>query len=216
VKPLRPFFLALLVAVAGAPGPRTAVASPDDAWIPPSDAELPEGYPSPSEPGRILVKWYPRARGAFVRVDGEWGGATSRAFWPLFRHIQQRDIAMTAPVVAEYGADVETSSQGTTDVAFLYPDPRTGTSGAAGDTVAVRDVEAQTVVSIAARGRYDVRSMREGVARLEQWLADNAGTWARAGAPRRLMYERPRWLRPVYSEIQIPIRPVPLCVGRGA
>ena len=66
------------------------------------------------------------------------------------------------------------------------------------------------VASVGVLGPYDTETMRTAIRELEAWLDENAGTWQRDGAVRRLMYERPSWLKGsrLYSEVQIPIRPV--------
>ncbi|MFN9971363.1 MAG: hypothetical protein ACK58T_15860, partial [Phycisphaerae bacterium] len=67
------------------------------------DTPLPVGYPDPTPPGAIDLKLYPSVRRA--EVSGEVKSLSSGGndgFWPLFRHIQRRDIAMTSPVEMEY------------------------------------------------------------------------------------------------------------------
>ena len=77
------------------------------------DTALPEGYPAPTPPGAIDVKSYPVVRRAVVegeiRPNGDAGG---EGFWPLFRHIQRRDIAMTSPVEMEYKESTPEKAEG--------------------------------------------------------------------------------------------------------
>lgn len=59
---------------------------------------LPEGYPAPTPPGAIDVKHYPSVRRAEYDVAGVGRAGMNGGFWPLFIHIQSRDIEMTSPV----------------------------------------------------------------------------------------------------------------------
>lgn len=209
-SPLRPRLLAgALVASSIVAAPGSGDTTPE--WRPPSEAGLPEGFPAPSAPGELRVKFYPRVRGAFARVEGRFDRATRLAFWPLFRHIKQEGIAMTAPVLAHYSKGIYDDDQGATDVAFLYPSRRSGPIRE-GDTVRVSDLDTMAVISVGVMGRYDVETMRRALDQLNRWLEDNAGTWQRAGTPRRLMYQRPSFWKGsrIFSEVQVPIRPAPL------
>lgn len=207
--------LLLLLGAAGAgPSLGCAHAGPGGAegrWRPPHEADLPVGFPAPSEPGRVLLKWYPATRGALVRVEGALRSASFRGFWPLFRHIQREGIEMTAPVVSDYESDVRTSERGAMDMAFLYPEPGLGTSGPVADTgVRVVDTPGLCVVSVGVEGSYDLASLRAAIACLDAWLAENGGTWRAAGAPRRLSYQQPLPFKRLYSEVQVPVAPAPL------
>ena len=62
------------------------------------EAPLPVGYPAPTPPGAIDLKRYPSVRRAEVSGSGDPDRKRNGAFWPLFNHIKQRDIAMTSPV----------------------------------------------------------------------------------------------------------------------
>ncbi len=80
-----------------------------------ASAPLPEGFPTPTADGEIEVKQYPAYRSATVQVNGDFGSASSRGFSPLFRHISDNDISMTAPVEAQYPAatlQADAASQG--------------------------------------------------------------------------------------------------------
>ena len=88
-----------------------------------ASAPLPEGFPTPTADGKIEVKQYPAYRSATVQVTGDLGSASSRGFSPLFRHLSDNDISMTAPVEAQYPAETlqaNAASQGNTAVSFLY------------------------------------------------------------------------------------------------
>jgi hypothetical protein len=160
----------------------------------------------------VLVKWYPSSRGAFVRLAGDLRMATWRGFWPLYRHIQTEGIAMTAPVVSQYGDDVRHADRGGMEMAFLYPSPTLGAARARSEGgVRVLDGPPLCVVSLGVvGGAYDLESLRTAVATLDRWLADNAGTWRAVGPPRRLAYQQPLPFKRLYSEVQVPIAPVAL------
>ncbi len=63
------------------------------------EAPLPVGYPSPTPPGCIELKTYPKVRRAQIESKATGG---QNGFWPLFSHIQKRQIAMTSPVEMDY------------------------------------------------------------------------------------------------------------------
>lgn len=64
------------------------------------EAPLPKGYPAPTPSGCIEVKTYPSIRRA--EIKGRDVGGEGNGFWPLFQHIQSRNIAMTSPVEVDY------------------------------------------------------------------------------------------------------------------
>ncbi|MDP1270749.1 hypothetical protein, partial [Klebsiella pneumoniae] len=88
------------------------------------------------------------------------------AFGPLFRHIQNRDIAMTAPVEADVpalsrerreAADGQ-GPRGRTammTVSFLYRTVEQGQTGPAEERVRVVDAKPTTVVALGLRGGMD-------------------------------------------------------------
>jgi len=189
------------------------------------DTALPVGYPDPTPPGAIDLKNYPSVRRGIVEgevtKDGDAGGD---GFWPLFRHIQRRDIAMTSPVEMEYIAEPEKTAQaeGQADaraqddkgqserwkMAFLY---RRAEQGEAGDDqadkrVKVVDEPPLLVISIGMKGNYSRELIDEGEKQLEKWLAEQS-RFVRAGGTRALYYHGPS-LRPwrKWAEVQIPVR----------
>lgn len=168
------------------------------------DTPLPDGYPRPTAPGVMEIKTYPVVRRAQVtgngdRDDGMRGRGSTAAFWPLFRHIQQRDIAMTSPVEMDYTDDGWT-------MAFLYRQTDQGPEGRAG-SVEVFDAPPVTVISIGVRGDLDSNELNERIEALRSWV-ESSGEWVVAGDPRKLSYNGPdvraarRW-----HEVQLPIRP---------
>jgi hypothetical protein len=172
------------------------------------DAQMPAGYPAVTEAGRIEVKTYPATRTAVHTKEADFDRGLNDSFWPLFNHIKDRRIEMTAPVISDYPADVApTVRSGRMSVAFVYPSPATGTPGAAG-RVEVVDVPPMTVVSIGVKGSYTMSTMLPALKKLEAWLKTEGREWVAEGQPRRLFYNNPMW-RPGWtlnSEVQIPIR----------
>jgi len=175
------------------------------------DTPLPDGYAPPTPPGAIEIKRYPALRRAEISGEtnpdfGSWAG-----FYPLFQHIKERGIAMTSPVEMDY---VEWSRSradappmpGEWTMSFLYRTPELGPTGSDGP-IEVVDTQPMTVLSIGIRGPYGLAITREGLARLEKWLAEQ-DQWERAGEVRTLHYNGPsvpsvrKW-----SEVQVPVRP---------
>jgi len=164
-----------------------------------TEAPLPEGWPRPSAPGVIRIKTYPSVRTAWARD----AGGSNRRFMALFRHIQKRDIAMTAPVVMEYDSGADAPER-TGAMAFLYRRVGQDQAGRFG-SVAVGDEEPVNVVSVGVKGAYFESKFRRAFAELRDWLAENP-EWRPAGMPRVLAYNSPFmpwWLK--YSEVQIPV-----------
>ncbi len=173
-------------------------------FSPTLEAPLPDGWPAPSLPGLIRIKSYPSVRAA--RVQETTGD--NRQFMTLFRHIQDRHIAMTAPVVMGYPAEAaqqQSEAQAAISMAFLY---RQTTQDAVGQfgTVQVEDEKPLQVVSIGLKGSYAERNFQDALATLRDWLKSHP-EWAIAGAPRVLAYNSPFlpfWMK--YAEVQIPVR----------
>ncbi len=166
-------------------------------FTPLMQAELPEGVPGFVAVDEIELREYPSYR--MVRADMR--GGSMAAFWPLFQHIQRREIAMTTPVQMDRPAeDGEPGS-----MAFLYGSPDLGPLGHDG-RVEVVDQPAVTVLTIGARGYETVDRLDDLRHRLEAWLAANPGYEA-AGALRTMGYNSPtvRGDRR-YFEVQLPVR----------
>jgi hypothetical protein len=166
-------------------------------------APTPEGWPDVTPVERVELRSYPVVRAALVdQADLERGDDDSM-FMTLFRHIDRNEIAMTAPVEMRY----EDTAAGPrmTSMAFLYRTPELGGVGEEG-AVRVDDLPSQTYASTGLRGGYTIANYREGLARLQAWLAENAEVWRAAGPPRYLGYNSPfvlPFLR--YGEVQIPV-----------
>lgn len=172
------------------------------------DTPMPEGYPPPTPPGAIELKRYPLVRRAEVSGDMAPAIGMNIAFYPLFRHIQRRDIAMTSPVEMDYRAwrgEAGGPSEGWT-MSFLYRRPGMGAAGAAETGVTVRDVEPVTVLSIGMVGSPGVAQIEAALKSLREWLASQQG-WCEDGDARACFYNGPMdpW-RTRWAEAQIPVR----------
>lgn len=173
---------------------------------------LPVGYPRPTPAGAIEIKRYPVVRRAMVSGDGPAQSGGNRGFFPLFRHISNRDIPMTAPVEMEYPALGSGAGRAGGDgwtMAFLYESDADGPTGSFESGVIVEDAAPIVVLSIGVRGSYAIGPLRARVAELEAWLEASA-EWVRGEGPVRvLQYNGPsmppgnRWV-----EVQVPIRAV--------
>jgi len=175
---------------------------------------LPEGYPRPTPPGAMEIKYYPSVRRAEIRGgggkdDGMFGMNTAAAFFPLFTHIKQRDIAMTAPVEMDYEG-LERRGDGLVadswSMSFLYREPDLGPTGSDG-RIRVHDTEPVVVLALGVRGDLDDATMGRRLDDLEAWI-EARSDWERAGSPRTFGYNGPDMPRDRrWHEIQIPIRP---------
>jgi len=214
--PLRPLraigcFLSIVVLTACASAPTSsdgaaAMTTPDGEPVTPAviwgEAPLPAGFPPPGPIGAIVIKRYPAYRIAEKTSDEK--ASANRLFRPLFDHIQSRDIAMTAPVEMTYerAAPAQLSA-----MAFLYREPTMGETGAVEGGVSVRDVPAQTVLSVGVRGGYGEANFIAARRRLEAWLEAHPERFVIDGPPRYLGYNSPfvpGFMK--YGEVQIPVR----------
>lgn len=163
------------------------------------EAELPAGFPGFTAVDELELRHYPACR--MVRTEMKAGGPMG-AFWPLFQHIQENDIAMTAPVQVDWTEAGD--RQRPARMAFLYGDP-TKQPEQVGKDVAIENLPPTTVLSLGAIGdeRNDVvAAMRE---RLLGWLRDNP-QWVAAGPLRTMGYNSPMVGRDRrYFEVQIPV-----------
>jgi len=178
------------------------------------EAPLPEGYPAPTPPGALDIKTYPVVRRAEITAKGSTMVGMNFAFWPLFNHIKDRDIAMTSPVEMDYrGMEAEGNpyqldeSKGEWTMSFLYRQREQGPTGEAG-RVKVRDNDQVTVLSIGLMGPYGIGRVNEGLPILESWLEAHP-EWERAGDVRAFSYNGPQVRNATkWSEVQLPVRRV--------
>lgn len=165
---------------------------------PVKEAELPQGFPTYTPVGKIELKQYPAYRRASASGIAE--------FWMLFRHIQQNNVAMTAPVELDMGtADAARMRQ--RSMSFLYERPDQGATGKQG-FVEVNDVPAMQVLSIGCRGERTTASTEAARRRLLAWLDEHKRDYVVAGPLRIMGYNSP--FLPAarqFYEVQIPVRP---------
>ncbi len=167
-------------------------------------AALPEGFAAPTPPGAIELKRYASVRQAMFDRRKQRGSA----FFTLFRHIKDADIAMTAPVIMRgemAGGDSDEAS-----MAFLYRSTSQGETGLTNRGVLVEDTPPMTVLSIGFQGRDNQRRLNAMQLQLLEWLQsqpdDAAGRWQRDGSFRLLGYNGPdtatadKWW-----EMQVPV-----------
>ena len=185
------------------------------------EAPLPQGYPPPTPAGTMEIKTYPSVRRAEVTASGNSNLGSNLAFWPLFNHIKERDIAMTSPVEMDYrgmasedGTSLD-ESKGTWTMSFLY---RTSDLGPTGEDGRVKIVDAPpvTVLSIGMRGGYGMSKVNEGLEKIHEWLAANP-QWKACGEPRALNYNGPAVrMKDKWSEVQIPVTLTPSAADSAA
>jgi len=172
------------------------------AFRPVEQADLPKGFPGFRALGELELRRYPAYRLARTRMGA---GGSNGAFWPLFRHIQDNGIAMTAPVQTDYAASDGGAARPAT-MAFLYGDPAT-TPDEVSDRVEVVDVPAATVLSIGANGNERKDRIAALEQRLRAFVAASDGAWQVCGELRVMGYNSPmvRGERR-YFEVQLPVR----------
>ena len=167
---------------------------------PKEEAPLPEGFPELTPVGEIRLQQYPKYRLAKTEMTLLEG----RAFWTLFNHIKEREIAMTAPVEMTYAADEKGTKK--TSMSFLYRSTEQGELGTT-DKVEVVDVPAQFAISIGIRGNANRERVADAKRRLEAWLQSHSGEYEPSG-PLRVMNHNSPFVSESkqYSEVQIPVR----------
>jgi len=174
------------------------------------EAPLPVGYPAPTPPGAIEIKSYPSVRRAEFSSSGNSGAGSFGAFWPLFNHIKEREIAMTSPVEMDY-REMTRDTDGLLDdrkgnwtMSFLYREADLSPVGKDGQ-IAVVDTKPVTVLSIGLKGAYSMKRTNEGLRMLREWLDAHPG-WTAVGDPRQFSYNGPairnadKW-----SEVHLPV-----------
>lgn len=165
------------------------------------EAPLPVGFPKPTPIGEIRVQQYPKyrlARTDMTLIEG-------RAFWTLFNHIKQREIAMTAPVEMSYSPNKD-GKLDKSAMSFLYRNTEQGRLEVDGK-VEVVDVPAQLAVSIGLRGDATKEKVTDAKRRLEAWLQVHGDEYEPSGTIRVLGYNSPFVAdQKKLTEVQIPVR----------
>lgn len=184
------------------------------------DTPLPVGYPAPTPPGAIELKKYPSVRRAEKSGSMAPDIGMNFAFFPLFNHIQRRDIAMTSPVEMDYRGTERWSQTGELGrapdewtMSFLYREPANGDTGV-DRGVSVVDTKPLTVISIGLRGRYSWEKSRAAIGQLLAWLSSHP-EWVQSGDARALYYNGPdRRTADLWAEVQLPVSPAGLDAAR--
>ena len=163
-----------------------------------SEAQRPDGWPKITPVGKVELKERPPFRIAVAEAATGSRGE-GRLFGTLFRHIQDRDIPMTAPVTMTRSTAGQMESMG-----FLYENLDVGSVGAAGGAE-VQDRPSAIVVSTGLRGGYNAKSYANGLTRLHNFLEERAHLQP-IGEPVYMGYNSPfvpGFLK--YAELQIEV-----------
>ncbi len=118
------------------------------------EAGLPAGWPAPGEVEAISLVTIPAHR-----------AAESSGFWPLFMHIKQAGIPMTAPVTRPVAATSPDAAPPAASMRFLYPSATTPAAAAA-NGVRIIDVPAQSALRLTRRGPAGREAVAAAVTRL--------------------------------------------------
>lgn len=130
--------------------------------------------------GTVEVKELPAMRLLEASADKGYYEQGNDLFMTLFRYIRKHKVAMTVPVESD-------TNRGS--MRFLVPSDRDA-SLTNGDGVAVEDRPAQTVVSFGLRGSYREELARQGMSKLEAWLAEHP-EYESAGEPYSVFWNSP-------------------------
>lgn len=172
------------------------------------EAPLPAGFPEPTAAGEIRMQNYP----AYRLAQTDMTVIEGRAFWTLFNHIKQQEIAMTAPVEIIYSEESRKQNK-KSSMAFMYRSTQQGTLGTNGQ-VEVVEVQAQSAVSFGLRGRVTNERLADAKRRLEGWLQSHDSEYEVSGALRTWEYNSPFVPDAKrFSEVQIPVRVKPPTTG---
>jgi hypothetical protein len=200
------FFLLLVTSVIG---PQAVLAeTPEKADLPAGyveEAPLPEGFPPPSEPGKVVEKTYPVVR--------SYSATGADSFMKCFVYLTTNQHKMTAPVVMECSPELDTSQPAPGDgvpvpferMHFLLEKNSLDKPHEAGP-VEVADMPALRVLSISYQGDSKPELIKKGQAAIEARLKELPDV-ERAGNYRLLGYNNPM-SNPSknFWELQLPIR----------
>lgn len=168
------------------------------------EAPLPEGFPPPSEPGKVVEKTYPVLRSYSATGAG--------SFMKCFSYLSLKQHNMTAPVVMECKPGVDPSKRLAGDgmpvpmerMHFLLEKNSLDEPKVVGP-IKVADLPAMRVLSIAFRGDSTPEAVKKGQAAIESRLKAMPGI-ERAGEYRILGYNSPMLDRSKnFWELQLPI-----------
>jgi SOUL heme-binding protein len=171
------------------------------------EAPLPEGFPPPSEVGKIVEKEYPLARSYSATGRGQ--------FMKCFAYLSLRKHKMTAPVVMEYQANKQGEKNAARDnedlpvevdrMHFLLENISQDEPKKAA-LVVVADMPKMRVLSVAHQGRLSAEIVEDAEKKLAQELKARPELVA-AGAARILGYNGPSVRdEKLFWEIQLPVK----------
>jgi hypothetical protein len=172
----------------------------DLVFQPVMESPTPEGFPSYSPVGEIVLLEYPSYR--MATASNKEG--SNIGFWTLFRHITSNDIAMTAPVRMDFEVDGR-GRLAAQDMSFLYGSSDLGQAGSQ-QNVLVQDVSGGWCISIGVRGEPNAKQRQVLADRLEKWLQDKPELEA-IGQLRVMGWNSPFIAKSKrFYEVQIPVR----------
>ena len=169
------------------------------------EAPLPEGFPPPSEVGRVVEKSYPLCR--------TYSAPGNNAFMRCFAYLSKQRHEMTIPVILDYrpkpdAREAQPANMDFMDVArmhFILEEPSLDEPKEDGP-VTVADMPRMRVLSIAIQGAMSAEKLGEAERKLEAEMARRKNITA-AGPKRVLGYNSPMVPRDkAFWEIQVPIR----------
>jgi hypothetical protein len=169
------------------------------------EAPLPEGFPPPSEPGKVVEKTYPVLRSYSATGPG--------AFMKCFGYLSVKQHKMTAPVVLECKPGADSGTQPSDDdmpvpierMHFLLEKNSLDEPKDVGP-VKVADMPSIRVLSIAFQGDVTTEAVKRGHEALESHLKEIPGVEP-AGDYRILGYNSPMLERAKnFWELQLPIQ----------
>ena len=131
--------------------------------------------------GTIEIKTLPAARLLAAHGEGNYFQENNGLFRPLFRYIQDNDIAMTIPVEAEIEPSIMYFYLGTD-----YEESELSDT----ERVQVTELPERTVLSLGVRGSYSEKNFNEAKAELLTWLSEQ-DDWIATGAARGIYWNGP-------------------------
>ena len=150
--------------------------------------------------GQTEIKTLPAAKLIASESDRGYFERNNSLFRPLFRYIQDNDIAMTTPVEAEMEPGI---------MYFYIGGDDAERELAATNEVRVVELPERTMASIGARGSYSPANFAAAEAKLKAWI-EAEGTHQATGPARAIYWNGPFTLGVLKrSEVHIPIEVIP-------
>ena len=147
--------------------------------------------------GSIEIKTLPAARLLAAHSEGNYFQENNGLFRPLFRYIQDNDIAMTIPVEAEIEPGI---------MYFYLGADYQETELEETDRVRIITLPERTVLSIGVRGRYSSKNFDEAKTELLTWLSKQ-DKWIASDSARAIYWNGPFTLGFLKrAEVHIPVK----------